>query len=202
VPITRANKELSSRRPVVFSGGWPCQTDVTAMENMGIFPFSTHGQRNGRRASTLSGQPPLFYPGSREEGFSQNKTRISTFFGGYCFLATLRRYRRHIFPAKGVISHSWSIAMTTTNEIADKIANEHNITKTQAKALVEAVFKNISDAASKDEETSIPGFGKFKVKESPEREGRNPSTGQTIKIAASKKLSFTAAKALKDSLNG
>lgn len=45
-------------------------------------------------------------------------------------------------------------------------------------------------------------FGKFKVKESPAREGRNPSTGATIQIAASKKLAFTPAKAVKDQLNG
>ena len=50
-------------------------------------------------------------------------------------------------------------------------------------------------------ETSIPGFGKFKVKASPEREGCNPSTGATVKIAASKKLTFAPAKALKDALN-
>ncbi len=46
------------------------------------------------------------------------------------------------------------------------------------------------------------GFGKFKVKATPAREGRNPSTGATIKIAASKKLRFTPAKAVKDALNG
>lgn len=91
--------------------------------------------------------------------------------------------------------------MTTTNEIADKIALDNNITKVQAKAIIEAVFAAISDAAVSDAETSIPGFGKFKVKASPEREGRNPSTGNVIKIAASKKLTFVPAKAIKDALN-
>jgi DNA-binding protein HU-beta len=91
--------------------------------------------------------------------------------------------------------------MTTANEIAEKIANEHSLTKAQSKAIVEGVFHYIAQAAANDAETSIPGFGKFKVKESPEREGRNPSTGATIKIAASKKLTFTPAKAIKDSLN-
>jgi DNA-binding protein HU-beta len=47
----------------------------------------------------------------------------------------------------------------------------------------------------------LPGFGKFKVKETPEREGRNPSTQAIIKIPASRKLSFTPAKAVKDQLN-
>ncbi|WP_244483520.1 HU family DNA-binding protein [Mesorhizobium sp. 1M-11] len=64
------------------------------------------------------------------------------------------------------------------------------------------MFKKILDAARSGAETSIPGFGKFQVKNTPAREGRNPSTGATIKIAASRKLSFTPAKALKDTLNG
>ena len=68
--------------------------------------------------------------------------------------------------------------MTTTNEIADKIAADNSLTKVQAKGIVEAVFQAIADAAGSDAETSIPGFGKFKVKASPEREGRNPSTGR------------------------
>lgn len=92
--------------------------------------------------------------------------------------------------------------MTTANEIADKIATEQSLTKAQAKTIVDSVFKQIADAAKSGAETSLPGFGKFKVKDTPEREGRNPSTGATIKIAASRKLSFTLAKAVKDALNG
>jgi DNA-binding protein HU-beta len=91
--------------------------------------------------------------------------------------------------------------MTTTNEIADRIASEHNLTKAQAKTIVESVFSQIAEAAEAGAETSIPSFGKFKVKETPEREGRNPATGATIKIAAAKKLVFMPGKALKDALN-
>jgi DNA-binding protein HU-beta len=92
--------------------------------------------------------------------------------------------------------------MTTANEIAETIATEQSLTKAQAKTIVDGVFKAIADAAASGAETSIPGFGKFKVKDTPERDGRNPSTGATIKIAASKKLTFTPAKAIKDALNG
>ena len=92
--------------------------------------------------------------------------------------------------------------MATANEIADKIAAEQNLTKAQAKSVVESVFNEILGAARSGPETSIPGFGKFKVKDTPAREGRNPSSGATIKIAASKKLSFAPAKAIKDALNG
>jgi nucleoid DNA-binding protein len=55
--------------------------------------------------------------------------------------------------------------MTTTSEIADKIATEQSLTRTQAKAIVESVFSQISEAARSGAETSIPGFGKFKVKD-------------------------------------
>lgn len=91
--------------------------------------------------------------------------------------------------------------MTTTNEIADKIASEQGLTKTQAKSIVESVFKQIADAAMAGSETSIPSFGKFKIKATAEREGRNPATGAPIKIAASKKLAFAPGKPLKDALN-
>jgi len=88
------------------------------------------------------------------------------------------------------------------SDLANAIAEAHGLTKTDAKQLVDAVFTAIADAAAKGEEVSLPGFGKFKVKDSPAREGRNPSTGETIKIAASKKLGFAPAKAIKDKLNG
>lgn len=91
--------------------------------------------------------------------------------------------------------------MTTITDIAGKIADEQGLTKAQAKSAVEAVFKVVTEAALAGEDTSVAGFGKFKVKSSPEREGRNPATGATITVAASKKLTFTPAKA-KDALNG
>jgi DNA-binding protein HU-beta len=88
------------------------------------------------------------------------------------------------------------------NDLADQLATAHDLTKSDARQLVTAVFSAIADAASNGEEISINGFGKFKVKQSAAREGRNPATGETINIAASKKLAFTPAKAVKDKLNG
>nr|WP_047166101.1 HU family DNA-binding protein [Sphingomonas sp. Y57] len=87
-------------------------------------------------------------------------------------------------------------------DIANAVAEANGLGKTEAKKIVDAVFATIADAAAKGEEVSLPGFGKFKVKDSPAREGRNPSTGATITIAASKKLGFAPAKAIKDKLNG
>lgn len=87
-------------------------------------------------------------------------------------------------------------------DLTDKIATAHDLTKADAKKLIDGVFGAIADAAAAGEEVSLNGFGKFKVKQSPAREGRNPATGAIIQIAASKKLGFSAAKALKDKLNG
>ncbi|RFZ83905.1 HU family DNA-binding protein [Shinella sp. WSJ-2] len=91
--------------------------------------------------------------------------------------------------------------MTTTNEIADKIAADHGLTKAQSKTIVEAVLAEITAAAVAGAETSLPGFGKFKVKDTPAREARNPATGAMIKVAAGKKVTFTPAKSLKVALN-
>ena len=87
-------------------------------------------------------------------------------------------------------------------ELVDHVATTGNLSKAQAKQIIDALFATIVADAAKGGETSIPGFGKFKVASRPAREGRNPATGETIKIAASKKLAFTAAKAVKDALNG
>jgi len=86
-------------------------------------------------------------------------------------------------------------------ELAEQLAAKRGITKSDAKETIDTVFAAIADAAAAGEEFSVPGFGKFKVASRPAREGRNPATGATIKIAASKKLSFTPAKAVKDALN-
>ena len=89
-----------------------------------------------------------------------------------------------------------------TSELVAKIAEAHSVSKTQAQAIVDSMLKTIVSAAANGEEISLPGFGKFKVKETPEREGRNPSSGEKINIAASRKLTYSPAKAVKELLNG
>jgi DNA-binding protein HU-beta len=89
-----------------------------------------------------------------------------------------------------------------TSEIAAKVADAHEISKAKAKTLIEAFLKELVTEAANGTEIALPGFGKFKVKETPEREGRNPANGEKIKIAASRKLTFAPAKAIKDTLNG
>lgn len=89
-----------------------------------------------------------------------------------------------------------------TSDLADTVAAATNLSKADARKVVDTVFAAITDAAAKGEEVSLNAFGKFKVKDSAAREGRNPATGEPMQIAASRKLSFSAAKAVKDKLNG
>jgi DNA-binding protein HU-beta len=89
-----------------------------------------------------------------------------------------------------------------TAELVDHLASQdEKLTKGQAKGVVDAVLKALADAAVRGEEINLPGFGKFKVQAKPARTGRNPSTGEAISIAASKKVVFQPAKALKDAVN-
>lgn len=71
-------------------------------------------------------------------------------------------------------------------------------TKTAGVAVVEEIFKEIKHSLSKQEEVSIPEFGKFKVVETKERMGRHPKTGEEIKIEAGHKVKFLASKTLKE----
>ena len=86
-------------------------------------------------------------------------------------------------------------------DLVDRIAQEHELTARFARELVDSVFEAMANAARSGEEVSISGFGKFKVAERAARKGRNPATGEALKIAASKNLRFTAARSLKTSLN-
>lgn len=89
-----------------------------------------------------------------------------------------------------------------TADLIDHVASEAGVEKSVAKRAIEAVFTGIVDAAKMGEDVNLSGFGKFKVKESPARQGRNPATGETIEIAASRKLGFSPAKQVKDTLAG
>ncbi|MBQ7488623.1 MAG: HU family DNA-binding protein [Clostridia bacterium] len=74
------------------------------------------------------------------------------------------------------------------------------LTKKDAGTAVETVLSSIADTLAKGESVSLIGFGTFSVKERAARQGRNPSTGESITIAASKSVAFKAGKTLKDSV--
>jgi DNA-binding protein HU-beta len=89
----------------------------------------------------------------------------------------------------------------TKNELAETIAEKADLGVGQARSVVEAVIDAITDELAKGGEVSLAGFGKFAVSHRAARTGRNPATGDTIKIAASKAARFSAASALKKRLN-
>ena len=90
----------------------------------------------------------------------------------------------------------------TKTDLVNVVVAETNLKKKDAEAAVNAALAAISGALKDGDKVQLIGFGTFEVKSVAAREGRNPQTGETIKIAASKKPSFSASKALKDAVNG
>jgi DNA-binding protein HU-beta len=90
----------------------------------------------------------------------------------------------------------------TKNELAEQVAKRNGLAASQARQVVETTIDVISDELSSGGEVALAGFGKFSVSQRAARLGRNPSTGATINIAASKAAKFSAASALKKRLNG
>ncbi len=89
----------------------------------------------------------------------------------------------------------------TKADLVAFIADRANITKKDADAAIGAFMEGVSEALAREESVSLVGFGSFKVGERSAREGRNPRTGEPIKIPASKTARFIPGKALKDQLN-
>ncbi|ABN73222.1 MULTISPECIES: HU family DNA-binding protein [Actinobacillus] len=83
-------------------------------------------------------------------------------------------------------------------ELIDAIAAGAELSKKDAKAALEATLNAISESLKNGDTVQLIGFGTFKVNERNARTGRNPRTGEEIKIAASKVPAFVAGKALKD----
>ncbi len=86
----------------------------------------------------------------------------------------------------------------TKKILADEIAEQQGLTKKAAAEIVNYVFDEASKTLKKGGVVDINGFGKFSIKKRAARKGRNPQTGETIKIKASKVPSFKASKTLKD----
>ena len=77
----------------------------------------------------------------------------------------------------------------------------HDFRKAEARRLVQSVLDAIVEAARSGEEVALSGFGRFRVTNRAARQGRNPQTGEAVRIAAKKALKFQAAKAMKEGLN-
>ena len=90
----------------------------------------------------------------------------------------------------------------TKADLISVVATKTDMKKKDAEVAVNAAFEAVVEALTAGDKVAITGFGTFEVKEIAEHQGRNPATGETITIAASKKVTFSAAKAMKDAVNG
>ena len=88
----------------------------------------------------------------------------------------------------------------TKTELAASVSTTTGLSKKDALFALDATLEAIKNALSSGDTVSILGFGTFSVKERPEREGRNPMTGEPMTIKASKSVSFKAGKGLKDAV--
>ena len=86
-------------------------------------------------------------------------------------------------------------------ELVAAMAENAGLTKKDAEAALKAFVETVEAALKADDKVQIVGFGTFEVSQRAARQGRNPQTGKTMKIAASKSPKFKAGKALKDALN-
>jgi DNA-binding protein HU-beta len=86
-------------------------------------------------------------------------------------------------------------------ELIEAVAAAADLSKSDATKAVDAVVNSITRTLQKGDQVSIVGFGTFSVKDRAARTGRNPATGETIQIAASRAPGFKAGKALKDAVN-
>jgi DNA-binding protein HU-beta len=87
------------------------------------------------------------------------------------------------------------------SELVNAIAKNADIPETVARRVLDSTIEVISDTLSRGDSIALVGFGTFAVKERAERNGRNPKTGDTMTIAASKLPSFKPGKTLKDAIN-
>jgi DNA-binding protein HU-beta len=89
----------------------------------------------------------------------------------------------------------------TKSELAEKVAERNGLSGSQARQVLETTIEVVSRELASGGEVALAGFGKFSVSHRAARQGRNPSTGAPISIAASKAVKFSAASALKKRLN-
>ena len=87
------------------------------------------------------------------------------------------------------------------SDLIDAVAGDADVSKAEAARVVDAVIDSITRALKKGDTVTLVGFGTFQVRERAARSGRNPKTGETIKIDASKNPAFKAGKALKDAVH-
>lgn len=87
------------------------------------------------------------------------------------------------------------------SELVEVVAEKSGLTKADATRAIDATFEAIKGVLVKGDKITVPGFGTFSTSKRAAREGRNPQTGATVKIAASTSAKFKQSSALKEALN-
>jgi DNA-binding protein HU-beta len=88
----------------------------------------------------------------------------------------------------------------TKAELIDAVAKAADLSKAKAQIAIDATFDEVAKAIKKDKKFLVPGFGSFAVTKRKARKGRNPKTGEEIKIKASKSVRFKPAAKLKEAV--
>lgn len=94
------------------------------------------------------------------------------------------------------------MARMTQTEIVNSLADKSGLKKTEVKGLFDSLAALATNEVKKNGEFTLPGFGKLVKTTRKAREGRNPATGQPIKIAAKTTVKFRLGKAMKDAVGG
>jgi len=108
--------------------------------------------------------------------------------------------REHAMPAKAKTAANGKSRPVTSKHLAAALAEEHSLTKRQGGELLQNLISLITKHLKRGERIKLTGLGILQVRKRAARMGRNPATGEAIKIKASKKIAFRPAKELKDSV--
>lgn len=88
------------------------------------------------------------------------------------------------------------------SELIERVSEKmKDLSKKQIEIIVDMIFEHMKEALNRGEKIEIRGFGNFKVKQRPERNARNPKTGEQIKVPAQKVIHFKMSKLLKEEIN-
>jgi DNA-binding protein HU-beta len=116
-----------------------------------------------------------------------------------CF-AVSGAFSRHRFIEEGLMATKTTATTVTLKHLAASLAEDNELSKKQAEAILGGLVGNIVKHLKKGERIRIGGLGILQVRKRAARMGRNPATGEAIQIKASKKVAFRASKELKEAI--
>jgi len=146
---------------------------------------------------------PQFGPGECETGFRRGFSQLTFNEKGGKYHPSGFPTQPHLLPPGGRLSTKETCEEKHMNkaDLVDKIAGACEISKAQATTAIDTAVDSITASLRKGDRVALIGFGTFSVSQRKARNGRNPQTGATIKIAARKVAKFTPGAELKKAVN-